>query len=36
MVLKGVESVFNGQTKVFGVAPNLKGLGKSVSLKMRH
>jgi len=35
MLLKGVESVFDGKTNVFGVSPNLKGLGKSVSLKMR-
>ena len=36
MVLKGVESVFDGKTSVAGMRPNLKGLTKSVSLKMRN
>ena len=36
MVLKGVEGVLDGKTEVLGVKPNLKGLTKSVSLKMRN
>lgn len=36
MLLKGVESVLDGKTEVLGVKPNLKGLTKSVSLKMRN
>lgn len=36
LVLKGVESLFDGTTKIAGMAPNLKGLTKSVSLKMRN
>ncbi len=36
MILKGIESVFDGKTSVAGMRPNLKGLTKSVSLKMRN
>jgi hypothetical protein len=36
MSLKGVESIFDGKTSVAGMTPNLKGLTKSVSLKMRN
>jgi hypothetical protein len=36
MILKGVEGIFNGQTSIAGMKPNLKGLTKSVSLKMRN
>ena len=36
MGLKGVEGVFDGKTEMFGSKPNLKGLTKSVSLKMRN
>jgi hypothetical protein len=36
MVLKGVEGVLDGKTEVLGVKPNLKGLTKSVSIKMRN
>ncbi len=36
MVLKGIESVFDGKTSIAGMSPNLKGLTKSVSLKMRN
>ena len=34
--LKGVENIFDGKTSVAGMTPNLKGLTKSVSLKMRN
>lgn len=33
--LLGIESVFNGKTQIGGVAPNLQGLSKSVSLKLK-
>ncbi len=36
MVLKGIESIFDGKTSIAGMSPNLKGLTKSVSLKMRN
>jgi len=36
MVLKGIESIFDGKTSIAGMTPNLKGLTKSVSLKMRN
>ncbi len=36
MLLKGVEGVLDGKTEVLGVKPNLKGLTKSVSIKMRN
>ncbi len=36
MILKGIESVFNGERSIAGMRPNLKGLTKSVSLKMRN
>ena len=36
MGLKSIESVLDGKTEVLGVKPNLKGLTKSISLKMRN
>ena len=35
MALKAVESVFDGSITIGGVSPNLKGLSKSVSLKLK-
>lgn len=34
--MKGVEGVFDGKTDVAGFKPNLKGLSKSVTLKLRN
>mgnify|MGYP006950276520 CR=1 FL=1 len=35
MALKAVENVFDGRTSIGGMSPNLKGLSKSVSLKLK-
>jgi hypothetical protein len=36
MGLKGIENIFDGNTVIFSTKPNLTGLTKSFSLKMRN
>ena len=36
MGLKGVENIFDGKTDILGVKPNLKGLSKSISLRLKN
>lgn len=34
--LKGVETIFDGKTSIFGARVNLKGLTKTISIKTRN